>query len=69
MQLENGELCKSRAKEVDHIIELADGGSFWQWGNLRALCRSHHREKTTLMRRTRAALKKAEKDSIKERLE
>ena len=38
--------------EVDHIIELADGGPD-QWGNLQVLCLAHHREKTAASLRAR----------------
>jgi 5-methylcytosine-specific restriction endonuclease McrA len=54
-------LCAARAREVDHIVELADGGSYTDWSNLRSLCEDCHQTKTNQMRRTRAALKKAEK--------
>ena len=39
-------LCKKPGNEVDHIIELIDGGSFWEPNNLRTLCHECHRKKT-----------------------
>lgn len=54
-------LCSNRAREVDHIVELADGGSFSDWSNLRSLCHACHQAKTNRLRGSRAALKKAKK--------
>lgn len=55
------QVCGGRATDVDHIIELADGGSFHDWGNLRAICVIPcHREKTAHSRKERAAKKKHE---------
>ena len=51
-------ICGERGKEVDHIIELVDGGSFHNWSNLRVLCHKHHQEKTQKMRKERAERKK-----------
>lgn len=51
-------LCGSWASEVDHIIEMADGGSFHEWTNLRSLCTPCHKAKTQIMRRARAEKKK-----------
>jgi 5-methylcytosine-specific restriction endonuclease McrA len=52
------QICKKcRASEVDHIIELCDGGSFHDWKNLRAVCETCHKAKTQMMRRARAASK------------
>ena len=31
---------------VDHIIEVRDGGAFWDETNLQTLCQPHHRAKT-----------------------
>jgi hypothetical protein len=31
---------------VDHIIEVKDGGAFWDAFNLQVLCRYHHYSKT-----------------------
>ena len=54
-------LCGERATDVDHIVELADGGSFHDQSNLRSLCREHHKAKTAESRRARAAARRAEK--------
>ena len=35
-----------KAFEVDHILALADGGSFDDPANLQSLCRLHHYQKT-----------------------
>lgn len=31
---------------VDHIVEITDGGSFWDPHNLHVLCKRHHFAKT-----------------------
>jgi 5-methylcytosine-specific restriction endonuclease McrA len=54
-------LCGKWAQEVDHIIEMADGGSFHEPSNLRSLCYECHQSKTILQRKARANKKKAEK--------
>jgi 5-methylcytosine-specific restriction endonuclease McrA len=54
-------ICGRPATDVDHIIELADGGSFHDWANLRSMCRECHKAKTQLMRKLRAERKKLEK--------
>ena len=59
MLKEDGTLCLRGAGEVDHIVELADGGSFHEWDNLRAICEICHKKKTAAMRTARAAAKKA----------
>jgi 5-methylcytosine-specific restriction endonuclease McrA len=51
-------LCGARAAEVDHIIELADHGSWWDPLNLRALCLPCHRAKTACARKERAQRRK-----------
>ena len=61
MLLENGGLCLRPATDVDHIVELADGGSFHDWTNLRSLCYECHQKKTLMMRKARAERKKAAK--------
>ncbi|AEV52281.1 hypothetical protein [Nocardia phage NBR1] len=33
------------ADDVDHIIELSNGGNAIDWNNLQSLCRAHHEEK------------------------
>jgi len=54
-------ICGDPAREVDHIIEIIDGGSFYDWDNLRALCGKCHQAKTNAARTARAAAKKREK--------
>ena len=39
-------LCKAIADDVDHIVELSDGGDPLDWANLQALCVVHHAAKT-----------------------
>lgn len=58
-------LCGNWANEVDHIVEMVDGGSFHEWSNLRSLCHEHHLEKTLLMRKARAEKKKAQRQAEK----
>jgi 5-methylcytosine-specific restriction protein A len=53
------QICGGHATDVDHIVELADGGSFWKWENLRSLCHPCHKAKTRAMRKLRAERKKA----------
>jgi len=57
----DGTICGAHGTDVDHIIELADGGSFHDLNNLRTLCSPHHKVKTAASRRARAERKKAEK--------
>jgi 5-methylcytosine-specific restriction endonuclease McrA len=59
----DGTICGQRGTDVDHIIELADGGSFWKLENLRLLCCPHHKTKTVMSRRARAERKKLAKKS------
>jgi len=33
-------------KDVDHVIEIQDGGEIWDINNLQSLCRKHHIIKT-----------------------
>jgi len=33
-------------KHVDHIVEVRDGGAFWDLNNVRLVCRYHHFEKS-----------------------
>lgn len=40
-------------EEVDHIIELEDGGEMWDIDNLQSLCKRHHIIKTNLAKRQR----------------
>lgn len=53
-------LCGSRGEEVDHIIEIADGGSYWKPENLRTLCKKCHKKKTSTMKTVRAQRRKLE---------
>jgi len=46
-------LCGDPASDVDHIVELADGGSFSDPSNLRSLCAKCHKAKTVEARRLR----------------
>jgi len=65
-RLRNRHLCKEplcveclkfdvteAAETVDHIIEVKDGGDFWDENNLQSLCFSHHRVKTAKEKRKR----------------
>ena len=56
-------LCGRPATDVDHIVELADGGSFHDPANLRSLCDECHKAKTVAQRKARAERKKAEKSA------
>jgi 5-methylcytosine-specific restriction endonuclease McrA len=62
----DGTHCLQRAREVDHIVELADGGSYSDWNNLRASCEDCHLAKTNKMRTARAAAKKAKTRKVGE---
>lgn len=35
-----------RMTHVDHVIEIRDGGAFWDLANLQTVCRVHHYAKT-----------------------
>jgi 5-methylcytosine-specific restriction protein A len=49
-------VCGSDADlEVDHIIEVADGGALLSHENAQTLCGTHHRQKTALRRTHRAS--------------
>lgn len=37
--------CTAAATEVDHVNPLAGGGSAYDLGNLRAVCRTCHRQR------------------------
>lgn len=39
---------------VDHIIEVDDGGPFWDESNLQVLCKPHHDAKSSMVRAGRA---------------
>jgi hypothetical protein len=57
-------LCGNRATEVDHIVELADGGSFFDPSNLRSLCTTCHKAKTMEARRLRALKRKEQNAKV-----
>ena len=40
-------------EEVDHIIEIEDGGEMWDIENLQSLCKRHHIIKTNLAKKAR----------------
>ena len=42
--------CGTRATEVDHIVEIQDGGAEFDLSNLRSLCHSCHATKTAARR-------------------
>jgi 5-methylcytosine-specific restriction endonuclease McrA len=50
---------RTRAREVDHIVELADGGAEFDLANTQSICRAHHRIKTAESRRIRAQRRNA----------
>jgi 5-methylcytosine-specific restriction protein A len=54
-------LCGKPGTDVDHIVELVDGGSWGDMSNLRLLCNPCHKRKTAESRKIRAAKKKQEK--------
>lgn len=43
--VENGARCDGPADEVDHVVEVSEGGTDAD-ENLRSLCADHHRRKT-----------------------
>jgi HNH endonuclease len=46
------------SREVDHIIEIADGGPEFELSNTQTICKQHHRLKTAENRRLRALRRK-----------
>ena len=38
--------CRVLATEVDHLVNLAEGGARYDWSNLQSLCSDHHEVKT-----------------------
>lgn len=50
------QLCGGPGWEVDHVVELADGGSFHDPDNLRTLCTPCHQAKTARALRARRGL-------------
>ncbi len=53
--------CESRAREVDHIIPLAQGGSEFDVDNCQSLCRACHMQKTIREMQERMARRVKEK--------
>lgn len=47
------DMALPRMTHVDHIIEVGDGGDFWDPSNLRVLCRTHHAAKTLMVMASR----------------
>jgi 5-methylcytosine-specific restriction endonuclease McrA len=45
---------RPRSLHVDHVIEVSDGGLFWDLANLKTLCWLHHGAKTRLVMANRA---------------
>jgi 5-methylcytosine-specific restriction endonuclease McrA len=39
-------MAAPRMTQIDHIIEVRDGGGFWDPANLRVVCKPHHDSKT-----------------------
>ena len=44
-------ICGNEATEVDHIIEIQDGGAEFEVSNLRSLCHKCHVKKTSFRRK------------------
>ena len=44
--------CINNQKRLyaDHIIEVQDGGAFWDLANIQILCKPHHDEKSARVR-------------------
>lgn len=40
------DMSKPNMIHVDHIVEVRDGGAFWDLTNLQTLCKPHHLVKT-----------------------
>jgi len=40
------DMSERRMTQVDHIVEVRDGGAFWDVSNLRTVCRYHHYSKS-----------------------
>ena len=63
--------CTAPSTEVDHIVEIADGGAFLDEGNVQALCHEHHERKTAIAAANRKAnstrLRKAKGKAVKRR--
>ena len=54
--------CGRRAREVDHIIPLSDGGNEFDLGNCQSLCKSCHMQKTIGEIKDRALRRRAEEE-------
>ena len=50
-----GRRRRARELDVDHIVEIADGGAALEYSNLRTVCRDCHRAKTRDARAARRA--------------
>jgi 5-methylcytosine-specific restriction protein A len=46
--------CHRGNLHADHIIEVKDGGAFWDINNLQVLCKEHHDAKTLTVKAGRA---------------
>ena len=42
----SSDMTKPRMTHVDHIVEIQDGGAFWDINNLRVVCYPHHSSKS-----------------------
>lgn len=42
----SSDMREPQMMQVDHIVEVKDGGAFWDPNNLRLVCRFHHYAKT-----------------------
>jgi 5-methylcytosine-specific restriction enzyme A len=45
---------RTYSREVDHIVEIADGGDEFDLANTQTICRRHHKLKTAESRKARA---------------
>ena len=59
---------RTYSREVDHIIEIADGGDEFDVANTQTICKRHHKQKTAESRRIRALNKRLKTSSILEEL-
>ena len=54
-------VCGQPATEVDHIVEVADGGDLYGLDNLQSLCHSCHAAKTKREQRARVMRRRTER--------
>lgn len=40
------DMTRPRMTHVDHIVEVQDGGAFWDINNVQVVCYAHHTSKT-----------------------